>query len=164
MLKAKAISSRGSFPQRPPGSFSRQGKFAKSNTEAARKSRRLYLAKKKAEFKKAAPLQKMMPFTPRLSDSVTCGRTVVSFRLTVYPFYPKAGQTFVAHCGHSPIAGKYRCIRRIKCTMRRARDHYWQKIGMPSPAAYEDLMRDILNMKTLPLDTKGVLYIFERIE
>ena len=106
----------------------------------------------------------MMPFSPRLMESVMAGRTTASFRLIIHSFYPKKGDVFQAHCGHNPIPGKYRCLKRVRSTIRITKNRYWKQIGMPSPAAYEDLMKDILNMKDLPMETKGILYFFERIE
>ena len=155
------MSSKGTYQPKQPGSFFQPSK-KRLNASAALKERiKKANAERRKAFKKAQT--KMLPFVPMLAQSVQHGRTIVSFRLRAYPFYPKPGQEFLANCEHAAMPGRYLCTRRVRTTLRMVRDRYWKDVGMPSPAAYEDLMKEVLRRPILDLNTKGFLYVFERV-
>ena len=158
---AKSTFSKASFPTNRRGSFFQPAKKRLNISEDLKARVKKANAERRKLFKQKS--KKMLPFVPMLSQSVQHGRTIVSFRLHAYPFYPKPGQEFVANCEHSALPGTYLCTRRIRTTLRIVRDRYWKDVGMPSPAAYENLMRDILRKPVLDLSAKGFLYVFERI-
>jgi hypothetical protein len=106
----------------------------------------------------------MMPFVPQLASSVEEGRTIFTFRYNCHRFYPKTGERFKAHCNRLPLNGLYLCRRRVRSSIGEVRERFWQQIGMPSPEAYEELMKQILKTETLDYKKPGYLYIFERVE
>jgi hypothetical protein len=106
----------------------------------------------------------MMPFVPQLASGVEEGRTIFTFRYHIHRFYPKTGEKFRAHCNRIPLNGLYFCRRRIKSSIGEVKEKYWKQIGMPSPEAYDELMKQILKTDNLDYKKSGYLYVFERIE
>ena len=82
----------------------------------------------------------------------------------MHPYYPKPGENFHAHCGRQPLAGVYRCRKRIKSSIGEVKRRFWSQIGVASPEAYEELMKLILSSDILDYDKPGYLYVFERFE
>jgi hypothetical protein len=91
------------------------------------------------------------------------GKTVASFRLNKYSFYPRVGEEFTARVQQSSMDATFKCTRCAPTTLRHVRDNYWQQIGGETAEAYMKMMKGILKKDVLDLDMKGFLYLFERI-
>jgi len=124
---------------------------------------RAFFPIRKRQAKKASYRKAMMPFTVQLANSVTKGATIASFRFILHPFYPKPGQTFKARSGNQDLAGTYLCKSRTRTTLGIVKKRHWQQIGVFSEQAYEELMKSILNTRTLDYHKQGYFYIFERV-
>lgn len=116
-----------------------------------------------ARAKKKKP-RKTLPFCSNLSQSVQQGRTTASFRLNLYSFYPKAGEQFMAYGENETIQGVYYCSKRTRTTLGVVVKNHWKAIGLPSPKAYQELMKEILHVTELDLSAMGHLFFFERVE
>lgn len=121
------------------------------------------IKKEMAARRKVFKKQKMLPFVQELHTSLINGKTTASFRLRVYPFYPKPGERFKAHVNETEIEGEYLCKKRIKMTLKRVCDKHWAEVGVASLLAYKNLMKKILKTEDLNLESEGYLFIFERV-
>lgn len=146
----------------------RAGEWKKLQKKNARERARAYKSKIKGRGKGRESRKKgggkMMPFTPQLSDSVIEGRAIYTFRYNPYPFYPKVGETFRAHSEREPLPGVYVCRKRVRTTIQKMKRAGWRGEGLPSPEAYESLMKLILKTEDLDYERMGYLYVFERLE
>lgn len=138
--------------------------FSRDRSFKKRIFSRKIAARPKPKIKKSKQLGKMMPFVPQLRESVEEGRTIFSFRYKIHSFYPRPGELFKSHCGSQPIAGLYRCLKRVKSSIGEVKRRFWTQIGVASPEAYEELMKLILKSEDLDYEKSGYLYVFERIE
>jgi len=128
--------------------------------ESGKRSRAAFKVAQKVKKKASS---KMMPFVTDLAHRVLIGKTVASFRLNKYSFYPRVGEEFTARVQQSSMDATFKCTRCAPTTLRHVRDNYWQQIGGETAEAYLEMMKDILKKEVLDLDMKGFLYLFERI-
>ncbi len=108
---------------------------------------------------------KMMPFSPALAEKVVAGTSQGSFRLRLYPFYPKPGETFRARSNNAELPGLYRCRRIIRnLTFEKLRQGRWREVGVNTPEDYLDILEDVTHRDELNFEQPGYFFQFERLD
>ena len=107
----------------------------------------------------------MMPFSPALADKVVAGQSRGSFRLRLYPFYPRPGETFRARSNNAELPGLYRCRRIIRnVTFRALQEGRWREVGVSSPEEYQGILEDVCHREELNFEEPGFFFQFERLD
>ncbi|MBV9491427.1 MAG: hypothetical protein JO069_17150 [Verrucomicrobia bacterium] len=107
----------------------------------------------------------MMPFSPALAEKVVAGRSKGSFRLRLYPFYPRVGETFRARSNNAELPGLYRCRRIVRnITFRTLQQGRWREVGVSSAEEYQAILEDVCHRNELDLEQPGFFFQFERLD